>query len=117
MSVCVPMYTNSGEAHGKINVLTNSVVNDDFKHMAPETKAKAQKEKKEDGRIVKVEWHLIPGHVYELPMGFVKEVNGTKMPTRSGLVSLDGKDLNKDGSPLDKDSDGEQIHRLFPVSF
>lgn len=142
MSVCVPMYTNSGEAHGKINVLTNSVIYDDFKHMAPETKAKAQKEKKEDARTVKVEyynsrgkherldkpycryagdpieqWHLIPGHVYELPMGFVKEVNGTKLPTRSGLVSLDGKDLNKDGSPLDKDSEGEQIHRLFPVSF
>ena len=90
--------TANGEMHGLINTLTNSCENNDFKHMTPAIKAKLEKEKKEDARLVKVEyinrkgkherltkpycryagdpiqiWHLIPGKVYELPMGFVKE--------------------------------------------
>lgn len=142
MSVCVPMYTQSGEAHGLINVLTNSVVFDDFKHMQPNIKAKLEKEKKEDAELVEVEyinsrgrherldkhycryagdrieqWHLIPGYTYKVPYGMVKEVNGVVMPVRSGLVSLDGKDLNKNGAPLDRDMEGERLHRLVPISF
>lgn len=138
----VVMCTTSGEQHGLINTLTNSVVFDDFKHMDPKTKAKCEKEKKEDARLVKVkyhntrgkherlskpycrwagdpiqQWHLIPGQTYEVPMGFVKEVNEVKMPKRSGLVSVDGNDILKDGAPLDKDTEGEQIHMLFPASF
>ena len=138
----VVQYTPSGEAHGLINRLTNSVLFDDFKHMAPDIKAKVEKEKKEDARIVKVkyinmrgsherlqkpyckyagepicQYNLIPNYVYELPMGMVKEVNEVKLPKRSGLVSLDGKDLNKDGSPLDKDSSAEPIHLLVPATF
>ena len=134
--------TASGEQHGLINTLTNSVENNDFKHMNPAMKAKCEKEKKEDARIVKVkyinmrgnherlskpycrwagdpiqQWHLIPGHTYEVPMGFVKEVNEVKIPKRSGLVSVDGEDLNPNGAPLDKDSAGEQIHMLVPASF
>lgn len=142
MSVCVPMATKSGELHGLINVLSNSVVFDDFKHMAPAAKAKVQKEQKEDSRMVKVKyhntrgkherltkpycryagdpiqiWHLIPGYVYEVPMGFVKEVNGVKMPVRSGLLEVDGKKINEDGSPLSKDLEGDQIHLLYPATF
>jgi len=135
--------TASGEQHGLINVLTNSVPFDDFKNMTPEMKAKCEKEKKNDARIVKVEyinsrgrherltkaycrwsgepiqqWHLIPGQQYEVPYGFVKEVNEEQgeIKKRSGLVSVDGKDLN-DGAPLDKDEKGERIHRLVPVAF
>ena len=133
--------TATGEQHGLIGVLTNSVPFDDFKNMKPETKAKIEKEKKEDARLVRVEymnsrgrherltkpycryagdpiqqWHMIPGHVYEVPYGFVKEVNEIRMPKRSGLVSVDGKDLN-DGAPLDKDQDGEWLHRLVPAEF
>lgn len=52
------------------------------------------------------------GHSYEVPVGFVKEVNEIKVPQRSGLVSVDGKDLNG-GAPLDKDYAGEQIHMLY----
>lgn len=138
----VIMCTPSGEAHGLINTLTNSVENNDFKHMAPHIKAKLEKEKKEDARLVKVEyinsrgrherltkpyckyagdpiqqWHLIPGYQYEVPYGFVKEVNNIRMPQRSGLVSLDGQDLRKDGAPIDKDNEGERLHRLVPISF
>jgi hypothetical protein len=138
----VVMCTASGEQHGLINTLTNSVVFDDFKSMDPSIKTKCEKEKKEDARIVKVKylntrgkherlskpycrwagdpiqmWHLIPGQVYDIPYGMVKEVNNVKMPKRSGLVTIDGQALKKDESPLDKDEDGEQLHLLVPASF
>lgn len=134
--------TAAGEQHGLINTLTNSVQFDDFKHMKPDVKAKVEKEKKEDARIVKVEymnsrgkherltkpycryagdpiqvWHLIPGKIYELPYGFVKEVNEVKLTKRSGLIQVDGENINKDGSPLDKDQEGEWLHKLVPASF
>ena len=134
--------TASGEQHGLINTLTNSVVFDDFKHMAPHIKAKLEKEKKEDSKIVKCEYlnsrgkheritkpycrysgepilvyHLIPGQLYELPMGFVKEVNESKLPVRSGLIEVDGEKINNDGSPLDKDQEGTWLHKLIPTNF
>lgn len=140
MQIC--QYTASGEAHGLINTLTNSVENNDFKHMSPTTKAKLEKEKKEDSKMVKVEYlnsrgrherltkpycryagepilvyHLIPGRVYEVPLGFVKEVNEVRMPKRSGLLEVDGEKVNKDGSPLDKDMEGDWLHKLVPASF
>lgn len=136
------MYTTTGEQHGIINTLTNSVPFDDFKHMTPENKEKFKKEKKEDSRLVKVKYintkgrherltkpycrwsgdsiiiyHLIPNYVYTVPMGFVKEVNEIEMPKRSGLVSVDGSNINNDGSPIDKDQKGEQVHMLVPADF
>jgi hypothetical protein len=105
--------------------------------MKPEVKARLEKEKKDDAIIQKYEYinrignherltkpycryagdpiliyHLIPGRVYELPKGFVKEVNEKRMPIRSGLVEVDGVKVNKDGSPLDHDKEGEWIHKL-----
>lgn len=136
--------TAAGEQHGLINTLTNSVPFDDFKNMSPENKAKAQKEMKEDGRMVKaryinhrgrherlskpycrwagqpiLQYHLIPGHEYELPIGFIKEVNDPliKIMKRSGLLSLDGEAVNKDESPLEKDTYEDKIHELVPISF
>lgn len=140
----VPMVTASGEAHGLINVLTNSVPFDDFKNMTPANKAKIEKEKKEDSRIVKVEylnsrgrherltkpyckyagdpiqiWHFIPGRIYEVPLGLVKEVNDANkyMKKRSGLLEVDGKEVNRDGSPLDSDQEGEWLHKMVAVGF
>jgi hypothetical protein len=136
--------TASGEQHGLINTLTNSVVFDDFKHMAPHIKAKLEKEKKEDAKIVKVEylnsrgrherltkpycrysgdpinvWHMIPGQVYDVPMGFVKEVNENegKRVKRSGLLEVDGKNATESGAPLDKDTPADWLHRLVPAGF
>ena len=140
----IKMCTASGDEHGLINTLTNSNEFNDFKHMDPKIKAKCEKEKKEDSRIVKVEymnargrherltkpycrwagdpiqiWHLIPGKVYEVPMGFVKEVNDENkhMKQRSGLVSIDGESIKKDESPLEKDQEGTWLHKLVPVAF
>lgn len=131
------MYTASGEAHGLINTLTNSVENNDFKHMKPDVKVRLEKEKKDDAIIGKYEYvnkkgrherltkpycryagdpihiyHLIPGYVYELPKGFVKEINDKFIPVRSGLVEVDGVKVTKDGSPLENDQQSEWIHRL-----
>ena len=138
----VVLCTASGEQHGLINTLSNSVVHDDFKSFTPTNKAKIEKEKKEDSRIVKaryinhrgrherldksytryagdpiLQYHLIPGYIYDLPLGFIKEVNAVRIPNRSGLVSIDGDPLNKDESPLAKDSEGLATHELVPITF
>lgn len=136
--------TASGELHGLINSLTNSVPFDDFKNMKPEHKKELERQKKEDARLVKAEymnsrgrherltkpyckyagdpiqiWHFIPGKVYEVPLGLVNEVNDKNkvMKKRSGLVSLDEKNVTEDGSPLATDQEGEFLHKFIPVGF
>ena len=138
----IVLTTVSGEQHGLINILANSVSHDDFKSFTPANKAKIEKEKKEDARVVKaryinhrgrherldksytryagdpiLQYHLIPGYIYDLPLGFIKEVNAVRIPNRSGLVSIDGDPLNKDESPLAKDSEGLATHELVPITF
>lgn len=138
------MCTASGEQHGLINTLSNMVPFDDFKNMKPEHKKEMERKKKEDSKIVKAEYmnsrgkherltkpyckyagdpiliyHLIPGKTYELPVGLINEVNdATKhIPKRSGLVSIDGEAMRKDELPLDRDEQGEWLHRIVPVNF
>lgn len=133
------MSTASGELHGLINTLTNSVPFDEFKNFKPEHKKELEKQKKEDSKLVKAEymnsrgrherltkpycryagdpiqiWHFIPGKTYEVPLGLVKEVNDStkKLPRRSGLVSINGESVRKDESPLDKDEEGEWLHKF-----
>ena len=138
----ITQVTASGEMHGLINTIANSVPAEDSKHLHPKIKEKVEKERKEDSKLVKVEyinsrsrierldkqycryagdpiqqWHLIPGYTYEIPYGMVKEINAVRVPKRSGLVSLDGNNLNANGSPLDKDLMDEQLHRLVPAGF
>lgn len=136
--------TASGEQHGLINILTNSVPFDDFKNMKPEHKKKLESEKKEDSRLVKAEymnsrgrherltkpyckysgdpiqiWHFIPGKTYEVPLGLVNEVNDKNkiLPKRSGLVSIDGNAVKKDESPLESDQEGDYLHKFVAVGF
>jgi hypothetical protein len=136
------MYTASGEAHGMINTLTNSCENNDFKYCTPPIKAELEKQKKEDARIVEVQlihkranterldkpycryagdtiqiYHLIPNYVYKLPMGFVNEINQVKKVKRSGLLEVDGEKVQKDGSPLARDMEGDWEWKLIPVKF
>lgn len=142
--VTVAMATQSGELHGLINTLTNSNVFDDFKNFKPEHKKELERQKKEDARIVKAEymnsrgkherltkpyckyagdpiqiWHFIPGKVYEIPMGLINEVNDKNkhLPKRSGLVSIDGNPIRKDEAPLDRDEEGDWLHRFSPIGF
>lgn len=138
------MATASGEEHGLINTLTNSVPFDEFKHFEPKYKAQAEKDKKEDARLVKAryinhrgrherleknycrwsgdpiqQYRLIPGQVYDLPMGFINEVNAEDavLKKRSGLVSVDDQNVTSSGAPLDADQGGDRIHELVPISF
>ncbi len=138
----ITLATANGEMHGLINTMPNNVPFDDFKHMTPANKERCIKEKKENSRIVKYEYinrkgrherltkafclgagepiqqyNLIPGKLYELPVGFAKEVNSIKNLTRSGLVSLDGENVKKDGSPIEKDSEAEWEHKLIPANY
>jgi hypothetical protein len=135
------MATASGEQHGLINTLTNSVPFDDFKSMTPANKAKIEKEKKEDARLVKAEYmnsrgrherlvkpyckyagdpiqiyNFIPGKVYEIPLGLVKEVNEKIMPKRSGLIE-GASTMECSGAPLDKDEEGDWLHKFTAVGF
>jgi hypothetical protein len=139
----VVMATASGEQHGLINVLTNSVPFDEFKNIDSKYKERIKKEKAEDAKIVKAEylnsrgrherltkayckyagdpiqiWHFIPGKVYEVPLGLVKEVNDKSkvLPKRSGLVSVDGAEVAS-GAPLAQDQDGEWLHKFVASGF
>jgi hypothetical protein len=138
----VCQYTAAGEAHGLVDVRTNAVEFNDFKYMAPNIKAKVEKQKKEDVVLVDVEyinrtgrherltkpyclyagdpiqmWNFIPGQKYKVPMGLVREVNEKKIPKRSGLMEVDGEKVTKDGSPLSQDQEGDWIHKLIPCTF
>lgn len=138
----VVQYTQSGEAHGLVDVFTNSVPFDDFKSMKPATAEKCRKEREEDNKKVKVryinkkgnherldkhycrwagdqieKWHLIPNQIYEVPYGLVKEVNGMKQAQRSGLVSIDGNPMKRDESPIERDQIEDGEHMLVPVEF
>lgn len=138
------MATASGEQHGLVNTLTNSVPFDDFKNMKPEHKKELERQKKDDCKLVKAEymnsrgrherltkpyckyagdpiqiWHFIPGKVYEVPFGLVNEVNDkTKiMKKREGLVSIDGSSVTKDEIPLSRDEEGEWLHKFVASGF
>ena len=126
-----------GEHHGLVNILANSVPFNDFKHMTPENKAKCEKQMKEDNKLVKgryknyrgkherltkpyMRWagdplkiyHLIPEQVYELPKGFIDEVNDPKKRLAKRSQILDAK-----GIPTEVDGEPEQLHEIIPVGF
>ncbi len=138
------MATAAGEEHGLINTLTNSVPFDEFKSMKPEHRKAMEAERKEDNKLVKAEylnsrgrherltkpyckyagdpiqiWHFIPGRVYDVPLGLVKEVNDKNkiMKKRSGLVSIDGDHVKKDNGPLEDDQEGDWLHKFSAVGF
>lgn len=140
----IPMATASGEVHGLVNTLTNSVPFDEFKNFKPEHKKELESQKKEDSRIVKAEylnskgrherltkpyckyagdpiqiWHFIPGRTYDIPIGLVNEVNDKNkvMLRRSGLQEVDGKQLRDTGAPIERDEEGEWIHKFIGVGF
>jgi hypothetical protein len=126
--------TARGEEHGLINVLGNSVQGDNMKRFAPEHKEEMKKLKEEEARIVKARyinhrgsherltkpycrwagdpiqiWHLIPGQEYDLPYGFVKEINEGQLekPKDSELI--------QEAAGLVEGR--HKIHELIPVGF
>ena len=133
--------TASGEEHGLMDEFSNSVPFDDFKNVKADYKESLRKKKKDDAKLVDVEyinmrskverlemtyckyagdplqrWKFIPYRKYRVPKGLADQVNSLGMPMRSGLVSLDDKEINQ-GAPLEKDREGEVIHRLVATTY
>lgn len=131
----IVMVTQSGEQHGLINSIPNSVEDDGFKHLKPDLKTKAEKQRKEDSRMVKARYinhrgmherlstpymkyagdpirmyHLIPGYTYDLPKGFVDTINESQGLANRADKVVDDKIQTKDGKP-------EKLHELVPISF
>jgi len=136
------LVTPWGEQHGLINSMPNSVPFDDFKNFKPEMRDRLRKEKKDDERMVKGryinhqeqengrldkpycryagdpirQYHLIHDHEYELPYGFIKEVNESFTVEREGLQAVGDKAVNESGEPLKRDRK-KRIHEIVPLSF
>lgn len=130
--------TAGGIEHGLVNILPNSAQDDGFKHMKPHIKAKCEKLKKEEARVVKARyinhkdtnhgflaktychwsgqelqmWKFLSGYEYEVPYGLVTEVNHPiyKGVKLSGLV-----DVNE--QPIPSDQPGERTHEFLSVGF
>ena len=127
----------TGERHGLINSVANSVKDDGFKNMTPENKTRAEKKKKDEQRLIRARylnsrgsnerltkpymrwggepiqtWHFIPGEIYMLPKGLVDEVNdpNKRIPKRMDL-------LDSKGIPMKADSFHDPIHSFVPVDF
>ena len=140
--MALTLYTAWGEAHGLINQLGNSVKNDNFQRFAPEHRESMRKLKQEESEIVRARyinhrgmherltkpycrwdgdpiqiWHLIPGQEYELPMGFINEVNSSGLNIRSKEETAVGVSGMKDSRSTQKVESKEKLHELVPVSF
>ncbi len=129
--------TATGEEHGLINTVANSVEDNDFKYAKEGEKEKLRKKRKEDAKIVKARyinyrgsnerlqmpygeysgdplqtWRFIPNHEYEVPMGLVLKVNDKRhhLARRSEV-------LDANGLPSKKESEAEKIHEFVPVGF
>ena len=141
MKPLIKQATATGEVHGMIDQLPNSVPFNDFKDASPENKEKLRKQLAHRKKLVKGRyinyrnqmerlektycagpgeplqiWRLIPEQTYDLPMGFIEEVNESFMPVRADLVSVDGVNVNQDESPLKQDR-FERVHEIVPVGF
>lgn len=138
----VVQVTATGEEHGLINILPNSVPDDDFKHADPKIKEKLRKQRKKHAEMVKVryinheegptgrwkntyckyagdplrQYNLIHDHEYELPYGLVEQINEAKKTQLAGLQSVDGRNVQSDGNPLQKDKK-ITVHECVPASF
>ena len=129
--------TKGGLAHGCINTIANSVPDEDFKHMKPEHKTKAQAQKKDEMRIVKARyinykggnerlekpymrwagenitmWRFLHDHEYEVPYGMIKEINEESL----GLAQR-SEILDANGIPTPKEGKTIKEHQFLPVSF
>lgn len=107
----MPMVTASGEQHGLLKVLGNSVPDNEFKRFKEKDRPAMEKQKKEDGKMVKavyintkdssrrlemaynqwdgdpiLSYRFIPDQEYEVPKGLTNLVNGKKEHKRSGIL-------------------------------
>lgn len=142
--MALTLATASGEVHGLINSFPNQVKDTGFEEYESKHKEELKKKKIHDSKIVKAEyvnakggherlemhyckypgdsiqtWKFIPGFIYEIPLGLVEEVNGShkRLKKRAGLLSVDGKSVSRNDAPLEKDEEGDWLHKFVPISW
>lgn len=116
-----PQYTASGEMHGLVKVISNSVPEGDMKRFKEKDREGMKKKRADESRLVKaicintkdstrrlptvycnwegdplLHYRFIPDHEYELPKGLVDQVNTQKKSQRSGLLDPKGNPIMKD---------------------
>ncbi len=126
--------TATGEQHGLINTIGNSVQGDGMKRFSEADRPKMEKLKKEQTRMVKARyinhrgkherlempycqwagepiqmWKFIPGCEYEVPLGLVEEVN------KSGLNIRSKEDSDRTNIGLVEGKD--KIHEFVAIGF
>jgi len=127
------MKTPTGQEHGLVKVVGNSVVFNDYKRFKESDREKMKKMHLDECKMVKVtyintkgadlpleliycnwdgdpllSYKFLPDHEYEIPKGLKDMVNKKKIKKRSGLVDKNNKDLM-----VDSDVPGE--HRFVSV--
>lgn len=140
--MALTLCTAWGEQHGLINQVGNSVKNDNFQRFAPEHREDMRKLRQEESRMVRARyinhrgmherltkpycrwdgdpiqiWHLIPGQEYDLPMGFVNEVNASGLNIRPKEETAIGEAGMRDSRSVQKVETKEKLHELVPVAF
>lgn len=131
--------TSNGEKHGLIKKLANSVQEqkkERLEGMKSSDREDLEKKRKADNTPIKARYinyrgpnerlekpycryagdpillfKLIPNEIYELPRGFVEEVNNAQpLKLSSDLLDKDGKPMKHSGAP-------RRLHELVPVGF
>lgn len=129
------MVSPRGEEHGLLNKIANSSTVP-FQNMEPNKKEEIEKIKEDDGRMVKVRYvnhqdqengkldihyckyagdpilfyRFLSGFEYTVPMGLVKQINNSKLVTRSEV-------LDKNGMPTRVDGKDKRVHEMVPTHF
>lgn len=131
-----PMRTASGEEHGLIKVVANSVPNSEGKRFKENHRTSMQKMRDDESRMIKAQYintkgadqrltlpymrwdgdpiltyNFIPEHEYEVPKGLVDMINSKRNPKRSDLIDP------KTKQPLLTDKMEQSEHRFVPVGF
>ena len=130
-----PLKTASGEEHGLMKVVSNSVPDSEGKRFKEKDRASMKKLRDEESKMVKavyintkgskypyemsycnwdgdpiLSYKFLPDQEYEIPKGLADKVNSKKIQKRSGLLDKGGKELMSDTQEL-----GE--HRFVPTGF
>lgn len=116
-----PQRTASGEEHGLVKVLANSVPFNEYKRFKEKDRPSMEKLHKDQSKMVKVMYinkksnterkemvynlwdgdpllgyKFIPDHEYDVPLGLIHMVNKKKKQKRTGLVDKNNKALMQD---------------------
>lgn len=130
-----PQRTFSGEEHGLVKVLANSVPFNNYQRFKEKDRPTMEKLHKDQAKMVKCQYinkrgkderreasycawdgdpilsyRFIPEYEYEIPRGLIDQINSMRRKRRSDL-------LDKNGKPLLKDEEEAGDDLFVPVNF